>query len=167
MENLTSRWKCLLLTEFKGSKVDLTRDKKKVGVVLAVKFFTRWNVNVKAVAKTFQPIWRTRGNFEVCDGKDNVLLISFEMEMDAEKVIQGQQWAFDRHLVALQRYDGAVPIQQLAFKSATFWVQIHNLPFQLLTVETTLNIGETIGPVSRPKDIREMKGGNFMRVRVE
>lgn len=167
MEDLTSRWKCLSLTEAEGSKVDLTRDKKKMGAVLAIKFFTRRNVNVEAVAKTFRLIWRTRGNFEVCDGKDNVLLIAFEMEVDAEKVFQGQPWAFDRHLVALLRYDGAVPVHELVFKTATFWVQIHNLPFQLLTVEAALSIRETMGQVSRPKDVGEMKGGNFMRVRVE
>ena len=50
---------------------------------------------------------------------------------------------------------------------ATFSVQNHNLPFQLLTVEAALSIRETIGKVSWPKDIGEMKGGNFMRVRVE
>lgn len=98
------------------------RDKKKMGDVLTAKFFTRRNVNVEVVAKTFRPIWRTRGNFEVCDGKDNVLLIAFEMEVDAEKVIQGQPWVFDRHIVALQRYDGSVPIHDLVFKTTTFWV---------------------------------------------
>lgn len=162
-----SRWKNLSLTEVEGSKVDLTRDKKKVGTVLAAKFFTRRNVNVEVVAKTFRPIWQTKGNFEVCDGKDNVLLIAFELEVDTEKVLQGQPWAFDRHLVVLQRYDGLEPVHHLVFKSVTFWVQIHNLPFQLLTVEAALSIREMIGKVSRPKDIGEMKGGNFMRVRVE
>lgn len=34
-------------------------------------------------------------------------------------------------------------------------------------MEATLSIGETIGQVSRPKDDGEMKGGNFMRARVE
>ena len=53
MEDLTSRWKILSLTKVEGSKVDLTRDKKKVGAVLTAKFFTHWNVNVEAVAKTF------------------------------------------------------------------------------------------------------------------
>jgi len=103
MEDLTSRWMNLSLIEVEGLKVDLTRDKKKVGTILAAKFCTRRNVNMEVVAKTFRPIWRTKGNFEVCDGKDNVLLIAFEMEVDAEKVLQGQPWAFDRHLVALQR----------------------------------------------------------------
>ncbi|XP_030970522.1 uncharacterized protein LOC115990895 [Quercus lobata] len=147
--------------------MDLTKEKKATGAVLAAKFFTRRNVNVEAVAKTFRPLWRTRGSFEVCEGIDNVLLFDFEMEADAEKVMQGQPWAFDRHLVVVQRYDGSIPVQDIEFKTTTFWIQIHNLPFQLLTVEAAVSIGETIGRVFRPKDSGEMKGGNFMRVRVE
>lgn len=120
MEDLTLKWKSLSLTEVEESKVDLTRDKKKMEVVLAAKFFTRRNVNIEAVAKTFWPIWRTRGKFEVSDGRDNVVLVDFELEMDVEKVIQGQPWAFDCHLVALQRYDGSVPIHNLVLRRLPF-----------------------------------------------
>lgn len=74
---------------------------------------------------------------------------------------------FDKHLVALQRYDGLVPVHNLSFEKIVFWVQIHNLPFSLLLVEATLSIGETIGTVIRPKENGEMKGGTFMRVHVE
>ena len=35
------------------------------------------------------------------DRGNNVLLIAFELEVDAEKVIQGEPWMFDKHLVAL------------------------------------------------------------------
>ena len=45
-------------------------------------------------------------------------------------------------------------------------MQIHNLTFPLQTVETTFNIGKTIGPVIKPKDLNEMLGANFLRVRV-
>ena len=122
MDDLTNRWWSLSLTDEKEAKVDLMKEKKKTGSVLAAKFFTRRTVNVEAVAKTFRPLWRTRGNFEVCEGKDNILLIDFEMEADAEKVVQGQPWRFDRHLVAVQRYNGSVQVQDLAFKSTTFWI---------------------------------------------
>ena len=37
----------------------------------------------------------------------------------------------------------------------------------MLTVEAALSIGETIGTVTKLKDVGEMKGGSFMRVRVE
>ena len=73
------------------------------------KFFTRQSLNIEAVARTFHPIWRTRSKFKVSDAGNNVLLIAFDLEVDAEKVLQCEPWAFDRHLVALQRYDGLSP----------------------------------------------------------
>ena len=39
-----------------------------------------------------------------------------------EKVLQGEPWAFDRHLVAFLRYDGSVSVQNLQFEKTTFWV---------------------------------------------
>ena len=95
---------------------------------------------------------------------ENILSIAFELEIDAEKVLQGEPWVFDRHLVVLQRYDGSFPVQELNFDRTLFWVQIHNLPFSLMTVETAISLGETLGVVSKPRDTSEMKGGNFMRV---
>ena len=135
--------------------------------MLAAKFFTRRSLNVEVVVKTFQPLWRTRVNFEVSDGGNNILLLAFEMDMDAEKVMQGAPWAFDRHLVVFQRYNGIVPIQDLCFYKTVFWIQLHNLPFSLLTIDAALSIEETIGTVTKPKDFGEMKGGSFIRVRVE
>lgn len=95
-----------------------------------------------------------------------MLLIAFDLEVDAKKVLQGEPWAFDRHLVALQKYNGSTLTQDLIFSTTSFWVQLHDLPFTLLTTEAVLSLGETLGDVTKPKDISEMRGGNFMRVRV-
>ena len=97
-------------------------------------------VNVEAVARTFRPIWRTKWNFEVSTAGENILLIAFELEIVAEKVLQGEPWVFDRHLVVLQRYDGSSPVQELSFVRTSFWVQIHNLPFSLMTVDAAVNL---------------------------
>ena len=96
------------------------------------------------------------------DGGNNILLVAFELDVDAEKIIQGVPWAFDRHLVVFQRYEGSVPVQDLRFD-----IQIHNLPFSLLTIKAAISIGETIGTVTKPKDVGEMKRDSFMRVHVE
>ena len=97
---------------------------------------------------------------------DNILLIAFEWEVDAEKVLQGEPWVCDRHLVVLQRYDGSAPVTDLSFERTTFWVQIHNLPFSLMTIDAAISLGETLGIVTKPKDEAEMKRGQFMKVRV-
>nr|POE94176.1 hypothetical protein CFP56_17506 [Quercus suber] len=122
---------------------DLSGDKKKE-IVLAAKFFTWRSLNIEAVARMFPPIWRTRSKFKVSDAGNNVLLIAFDLEVDAEKVPQGDSWAFDRHLVALQRYDGSTPAEELIFNTTSFWVQIHNPPDNLLTIEAAFSIGETL-----------------------
>lgn len=140
MEEIPKRWQKLSLTDTEGDKLDLSKEKRIPEFVLAGKFFTRRAINIEAVAKTFRPLWRTRRNFE--------------------------PWTYDRHLVALERYDGRKPVNELSFCSTAFWVQIHDLPFSLLTKEVALSIGATLGTVIKPADNSEVQGGNFVRVRV-
>uniref|UniRef100_A0A7N2L446 DUF4283 domain-containing protein n=1 Tax=Quercus lobata TaxID=97700 RepID=A0A7N2L446_QUELO len=93
-------------------------------------------------------------------------IFCFEVESDLEKVFVGEPWSYDRHLVVFQRYDGKTPMKELDFAKCLFWVQIHNLPFNLLSLEIALDVGETLGEVVRMEDTSEMVGGNFLRVRV-
>ena len=72
MEDIASRWKKLSLSDTKGKNVDLSKEKKRLEFVLAVKFLTRRSINIEVVARTFRPIWRTRRNFEVNAASDNV-----------------------------------------------------------------------------------------------
>lgn len=73
----------------------------------------------------------------------------------------------DKHLVVFQRYDFSFPTRSLRFTTTTFWVQIHGLPISMLEPETAIEIGETIGTVSLSEHVKEMIGGDFLRVRVE
>ena len=90
MDELAQKWKKLSLTFVEGRRIYLSR-KKKTGIhVVAAKFLTHQNINIKAVARTFRPIWRTRGNFEGNDAGGNVILFDFELEVDAVKVMMGE-----------------------------------------------------------------------------
>nr|POF21472.1 hypothetical protein CFP56_18512 [Quercus suber] len=96
--------------------------------------------------------------FNVKDAVDNYLLFGFESELDVEKVIMGEPWSYDRHLVILHRYDGKTPLADLQLSTAMFWVQIHNLPFSMLSPEIAMDIGETLGEVRRLESTSEMFG---------
>ena len=74
------------------------------------------------------------------------------MEIDMDKVLTEEPWSFDRHLVLFERYDGSVPIQELNFCSTSFWVQINDLPYSYLNIETALSLGDSLGFVMKPKD---------------
>ena len=68
--------------------------------------------------------------------------------------------------MALERYDGRNPVTELSFYNTAFWIQIHDLPFSLLTKEVALSLGVTLGKVIKIADNFELQGGNFVRVRV-
>ena len=70
--------------ESEENRVALRSETKKREFVLARKFFTCRSLNVEAVAKTFRPLWRTKGGFNVTVGGENILLFAFELEVDAE-----------------------------------------------------------------------------------
>ena len=102
MEELSTCWKKLSLSESEENRIALKIDSKKRDFILAGKFFTRRSLNVEAVAKTFRLLWRTRGGFNVTVGGENILLFAFELEVDVERVIQGELWAFDKYFLSLK-----------------------------------------------------------------
>lgn len=55
--------------------------------ILVAKFFTKRVLNVEAVARTFQPLWKTKIGFHVQDVGDHFLLFVFEEKSDAKKVL--------------------------------------------------------------------------------
>ena len=120
MDELAHIWKKMSMTDAKGTNIDLSMDKKKTETVSAVKFFTHRSSHFEVVARTFRPIWHTRSSFEVTDAQNNVLLIAFDLEIYAEKELQGKPWAFERHLIVLQRYNGLTPAQDIVFNATSF-----------------------------------------------
>lgn len=88
------------------------------------------------------------------------------MEVDADKVLLGEPWSYDRHLVSVQRFDGSKAIKDIDFKFCAFWIQIHDIPYKYMTEETAREIEDTIGPVIKQSDDSEWKGGTFLHVRV-
>lgn len=59
MEDLANNWKKLSLSEKEGDEIDLLGNRKVQSFVLEAKFFSRRSLNIEAVAKTLQPLWRT------------------------------------------------------------------------------------------------------------
>ena len=57
-------------------------------------------------------------------------------------------------------------MKSFKFDKVSFWIQIHNLPYSHLSTEVALSLGESLGTISKPRGTSEMKGGNFLRVRV-
>ena len=94
-----------------------------------------------------------------------IILFIFDKKLESNRVLTSQPWSFDKHLVAIQRYERSSHTQDLCFERVLFWVQVYDIPIRFMNKVVAEGICLGIGEVCL-SDPYEMEGGNFMRVRV-
>ena len=146
---------------------DLSSSRDEEKPTLLAKFFTRRVIHVEAVSRTFKPLWRSKRGFSARDMGDNLMLFEFEELPTLERVRLTELWSYDKYLVSFQRLLGEDDISQVTFDYATFWVQIHNLPFQSLNKKTAEAMGGALVKVVKTSTFdEELEGGRIIRVRI-
>ena len=122
---------------------------------------------MESVARTFKPLWRTDHGFTIRDMNDNKLVFVFEDEADRERVMMGEPWAYDKHLVILKRIEEDEAIKEVEFCETSFWVQLHGLPVRRMNHEVANALGSSLGKIDRVfEGEANAKGGMAMRIRV-
>lgn len=167
MESLTTNWSSLSLSAEEGDKFNFQSICTKKGCTLAAKFYTKRQLNVDAVIKTLRPLWRPKQGFQVRDVGNHILLFTFEEELDAERVLLGEPWSFDKYLIVLRCHEVDKSLSSLCFNSAKFWVQVHDLPLWRMFQEAAGALCQIMGKVIRCTDKTEVEGGHFIKARVE
>ena len=75
---------------------------------------------MEAIARTFRPLWRTKSDFEVKDVGNHTVLFVFSDKTDAERVLFGEPWSYDKHLVSLRRQEQSIAVKDLDFNRTFF-----------------------------------------------
>ena len=167
MEKLSVLWEKLTLSEAEGNMYKSESFEQGSGQAVAAKFFTHRALNMEAITRTFKPLWRTRSEFEVKDVGNHTVLFVFSDKTDAERVLIGEPWSYDKHLVSLRRLEQSIAVKDLDFNRTLFWVQIHDLPIGDMSPRSACEVGEIIGEVqSGVKEWGTQDGSSFMRIRV-
>ena len=167
MDSLEGLWKKFSLSECEGDGVDLASESDKPQSFLAAKFLTRRSLNVEAVARTFKPLWRTDQGFTIRDMGNNILVIVFDEEADRERVLQGEPWAYDKHLIVFQRIAEEEAIEEVNFSEISFWIQLHGLPVRKMTQESAILLAAPLGVIEQVAEGDTATGnGQCLRIRV-
>ena len=166
MDDLTQNWSCLTLTDREGLGCSLTTEDSLEDFSIIAKFFTKRALNIDVIARTFNPLWRSRNGFKIQKYGDHTILFTFDNKNDMDKIISNEPWSFDKHLVVMWKYEKETPVADVKFDRVSFWVQLHGIPPRYMTMEAALKISEVIGVVSHPKEFKEMDGGNFLHLKV-
>ena len=160
-------WSRFTLSEEEAQGADVPHNSEVSIHRLASKFFTKRIVNVEAVARTFKLLWKPVGELKIRDVDENILLFEFNDALDLERVLEFESWSYDKSLVVFQKAIDVESIPNLAYSTASFWVQLHNVSKKSLTHETSEVIGNIIGStimVADPED--DGMGGEFLGARV-
>ena len=166
METLVKKWVNMSLDDREGGEVQLNVIERSKNVTIAAKFLTKQALNTEAVIRTFNPIWQSKNGFKVCNVGNHIILFIFDNEEEVEKILEGDPWSFDKHLVMIKQYDYSIPVQELVFEQVSLWVQVHDIPIMYLSREIAEKLCETTGEVSKEPTLAKVDCGNVMRIRV-
>ena len=108
-------WKNLSLIEEEDSEYSGKPVEALGGKVIAAKFHTRRVLNMEAIARTFKQLWLTKKGFEVKDMGNHVVLFVFLDKTDADRVLLGEPWSYDKYLVSLCRLEKNGAVKDLVF----------------------------------------------------
>lgn len=137
MEDLTKRWKSLSLSmsEKERPGLRLKKEQATTSFTIIAKFYTKRPFNLDAVANTFTPLWWSKSGFKVKNLCNHILLFTFESNIEVEHILSSKPWSFDKHILALQRYDKDTTLQDYGFNMVSFWVQVYDI---LVRFQTTI-----------------------------
>ncbi|XP_023892297.1 uncharacterized protein LOC112004301 [Quercus suber] len=166
MEDLAQSWKRLSLSEKEGPGCCLTNEESIKQFSIAARFTTKRAINVDSIARTFTPLWRATKGFKIQKIGDHEILFSFDTKEEVDRILSSAPWSFDKHLVAMQRYDHDSPLEDLKFERTNFWVQVHGLPLKYMTIAAAEKICGVVGEVITQSEQKLYDGGNFIRVKV-
>ena len=60
-------------------------------------FFTKRRINLEAIMRTLQIIWRSGGSFDIRDLGNNIVMILFDDEDDPKHILMQGPWSFDKY----------------------------------------------------------------------
>ena len=93
MEDILIDWKRFSLLEEENNKITLDIENPTAKeVILAAKFMTRRALNIEAIGRTLNPLWKTQNCFEMRDVGNHILLFVFSNENEAERIIAIEPW---------------------------------------------------------------------------
>ena len=103
MDDLVQSWNQLTLSDREGSGCCLLNDDRVVDFSIAAKFLTKRAINIDVIARTFNLLWSARNGFKIHNFGDHKILFTFNNREDVDRILEGEPWSFDKHLVVMHR----------------------------------------------------------------
>ncbi|KAK6130151.1 LOW QUALITY PROTEIN: hypothetical protein DH2020_036067 [Rehmannia glutinosa] len=147
---------------------DVLLSKEGCGRSLLGKIFGHKKSNFAGLRNTLLSIWQTKEVFSVREIGHNLFQFVFASQEDKSKVLGGKSWSFDNQYLLLREWYDNILEHVDSFTSIGLWLQVWNLPYHWITMETGRKIGlkfESVLDVLIPET--GSSNGRFLKVLVE
>ncbi|KAJ4848357.1 hypothetical protein Tsubulata_012736 [Turnera subulata] len=109
---------------------------------VASKVFAERRLTPSQIYNQINEIWYIKGKFRVIPKPNNIVLIGFEHEEDCKHVLKGYPWLVSNLHFCLKPWTENFILGQVPFRLSHFWVQIHDIPSELLTRAKIVRLGD-------------------------
>lgn len=108
--------------------------------------------NIKAVKDVIANAWANYPGLQITEIEKNLFMFHFATEQHKEMVLKRAPWFIMNHLLCLETWNPMVSYYQIEFNSSPMWIQIHNLPLELISSTNATKILQKVGEVIEVED---------------
>ena len=134
-----------------------------IGKIIAGKILYR-----RGVLNILRNIWALEVAPMIREVGENMYSICFVNEIQMKRAIDEGPWSIMGHCLVLKEWEEGAVLREIQFTEICFWVQVHNVPLDLLTKANAELIGRKLGRVVEVEDPsgNEGFGRGFLRMRL-
>jgi hypothetical protein len=92
----------------------------------------------------------------------NTFLFTFENHQDMIRVLELSPWNIRGHPLILKYWDPGMTLSELDFSCGEYWIQVHELPLELMTSQNAEILGGQLGTLLEIEAFRR----EFLRIKV-
>jgi hypothetical protein len=135
-----------------------------VGILISQKIHNNQSVNA-ALTKA----WDFDVPFSFAPLKPNKFLFKFSKKEHLSRIQKFTTWNVNGSLLTLQQWSPKATMDELSSNLSPFWIQIHGLPLENMTIKNAVAIGKGIGELIKVDDIEgdSITFRSYLRILVE
>ncbi|GLT55227.1 hypothetical protein SLA2020_283680 [Shorea laevis] len=120
------------------------------------------------VRETLKSAWQFLKSLSMEAISESTFIFTFEDAQDMQRVQELSPWNIRGHPLILQPWDKSMSLIDLDFSNGVYWVQVHDLPLELMTTQNAEIIGNQLGSFlcSESDASGNPLRKNFLRIKV-
>lgn len=110
------------------------------------------SLNTKAVKEVIANAWANYPGLQITEVDKNLFMFHFANEHHKEMVLKRAPWFILNHLLCLESWNPMISYQLTEFTTSPMWIQVHNLPLELISASNARKILKRVGEVLEIED---------------